>query len=373
MDCEKFDRVVLDLLYEELDELTSAAAKRHMEHCARCRDIGSGLRATRQIGILPLVEAPAGLEERILQAEQAARTHLPARQRFGRAVSVMAGYAMRPQLAMAALLLLMIGSSLVFLRARPGERDHVRVTERGVPESEAESVAVVPIPEKARAGENTERAPTEEQEARRERAGAAGADEPSASTDKDREKPADSLAAAAAAEGNASDAGTGDAVFDQAMTDFRAGRYGDAQKNFDVVASAGGGNAPTAALFAARSIRSDSGCSAAAPRFESVSTKHRGSNVGNEAAWQAADCYRSLGQIEDAKRNYKLLVGVAGYAERAELALNEMDQERVAAKAPAPTPPAAAAPAKAKAAKPAGKAAETKKAAPPAADNKAGF
>ncbi len=39
MDCEKFDRVVLDLLYEELDELTAAAARRHMEHCARCRGI----------------------------------------------------------------------------------------------------------------------------------------------------------------------------------------------------------------------------------------------------------------------------------------------------------------------------------------------
>lgn len=374
MDCEKFDRVVLDLLYEELDELTSAAAKRHMEHCARCRDIGSGLRATRQIGILPLVEAPSGLEERILQAEKAARTHLPARQRFGRAVSVMAGYAMRPQLAMAALLLLMIGSSLVFLRARPGERDHVRVTERGVPESEAESVAVVPIPEKARAGEAPAvepRAANEEHEARRERGASGAADEATTNTGKDEEKkPADSLVA----EGTAGDGGSGDAVFDQAMSDFRAGRYGEAQKNFDVVASAGGGNAPTAALFAARSIRSDSGCSAAAPKFESVSTKHRGSNVGNEAAWQAADCYRSLGQIEDAKRNYKLLVGVAGYAERAELALNEMDQERVAAKSPAPNPPAAAAPPKAKAAAKAGaKPTETKKAAPPAADNKAGF
>jgi hypothetical protein len=369
VDCEKFDRVVLDLLYEELDELTSAAAKRHMEHCARCRDIGSGLRATRQIGILPLVEAPAGLEESILQAEEKARTHLPARQRFGRAVSVMAGYAMRPQLAMAALLLLMIGSSLVFLRARPGERDHVRVTERGVPESEAESVAVVPIPEKARAGESSDHgAPSE---ARRERGGGATSDEPAAGASKDSDKPMDSLATTG---GTTGDAGSGDAVFDQAMSDFRSGRYGDAQKSFDVVASAGGGNAPTAALFAARSIRSDSGCSAAAPRFESVSTKHRGSNVGNEAAWQAADCYRSLGQLEDAKRNYKLLVGVAGYAERAELALNEMDQERVAAKSPAPTPPAAAAPAKAKAAaKPAGKTTESKKAAPPAAENKSGF
>jgi hypothetical protein len=365
VDCEKFDRVVLDLLYEELDELTTAAAKRHMEHCARCRDIGSGLRATRQIGILPLVEAPAGLEQRILEAEQKARARLPVRQRFGRAVSVMAGYAMRPQLAMAALLLLMIGSSLVFLRARPGERDHVRVTERGVPESEAESVAVVPIPERARAGESNEHGAAPEQEAKRDR-GAAPADEPAPAT----AAPGGDKEKVATAEGTTADtdAGTGDAVFDQAMTDFRAGRYGEAQKNFDQVASAGGGNAPSAALFAAQSVRKDSGCGAAAPRFESVSTKHRGSNVGNEAAWQAADCYRALGQVEDARRNYKLLVGVAGYAERADQALAEMDQEMVASRK-APSPPAAAA--KAKAAKPAAKPAAPK-AAPPAVD-KSGF
>lgn len=366
MDCEKFDRVVLDLLYEELDELTTAAAKRHTEHCARCRDIGSGLRATRQIGILPLVEAPAGLEQRILEAEQKARARLPVRQRFGRAVSVMAGYAMRPQLAMAALLLLMIGSSLVFLRARPGERDHVRVTERGVPESEAESVVAVPIPEKARAGEGTEHGPSE-REARRERSSSPSDDPaPAPGAGKSDEEAKTATAETATVDG---DAGTGDAVFDQAMSDFRAGRYPEAQKNFDVVASAGGGNAPSAALFAAQSVRKDSGCSTAAPRFESVSTKHRGSNVGNEAAWQAADCYRALGQIEDARRNYKLLVGVAGYAERADQALAEMDQERVASrKAPAAPPPAA----KAKAAKPAAKAGAQPKAAPPAVD-KSGF
>jgi len=79
VDCEKFDRVVLDLLYEELDELTSAAAKRHMDHCSRCRAIGSGLRATREVGILPLIEAPAGLEERILETERRARAQLPLR------------------------------------------------------------------------------------------------------------------------------------------------------------------------------------------------------------------------------------------------------------------------------------------------------
>jgi len=102
VDCEKFDRIVLDLLYDELDELTSAAARRHMEHCARCRSIGSGLRATRQVGMLPLLDAPEGLELAILEAERQATELLPLGKRLGRGLSLLAGYAMRPQLAMAA-------------------------------------------------------------------------------------------------------------------------------------------------------------------------------------------------------------------------------------------------------------------------------
>ncbi|MCP6725923.1 hypothetical protein NL526_28090, partial [Klebsiella pneumoniae] len=89
-------------------------------HCARCKEIGPRLRATREVGALPMVDAPHGLELRILEAERRARRELPARQRVGRAVSMLAGYAMRPQLAMAALLLLVIGSSLLLLRTRPG-------------------------------------------------------------------------------------------------------------------------------------------------------------------------------------------------------------------------------------------------------------
>jgi hypothetical protein len=146
MDCERFERVVLDLLYEELDELTEASARRHLEHCARCQGIVQGLRATREVGALPLVDPPDGLELRILEAESKARSRLPLRQRFGRRVSVLAGYAMRPQLAMAALLLLAIGSSLIFIRGRPGDRESVQVTERGSPEGESDSVAIMPVP-----------------------------------------------------------------------------------------------------------------------------------------------------------------------------------------------------------------------------------
>src|SRR5258706_4558846 len=153
MDCEKFDRIVLDLLYGELDELTEAAARRHVEHCSGCKGISSGLRATREVGALTLVDPPDSLELGILAAERRLNAQLPLGKRLGRGVSILAVYAMRPQLAMAALLLLMIGSSLFFLRARPGAQDSVLVTERGTPEAEAEHVAIVAAPQKAPAAQ----------------------------------------------------------------------------------------------------------------------------------------------------------------------------------------------------------------------------
>jgi hypothetical protein len=255
---------------------------------------------------------------------------------------------------MAALLLLMIGSSLLFLRVRPGAREQVRVTERGVPEVENDNVAVVPAPEKARADEGrieSHGAP-QDREARRERAATAA-------------EPGELFATpppAAAAERSAkdglaqeSDAGSGDDDFDRAMADYRAGRWDDAQKNFDSVATRGTNNSASAALFAAQAVRNSSGCDAAAPRFETVSQKNRGTGIGNEAAWQAADCYRAIGRVDDARRNYKLLVGVAGYDERAEQALASLDQERVAERKVSKPAAAAKAPAagtKAKAAAP---------------------
>lgn len=356
MDCEKFDRIVLDLLYDELDELTTAAARRHTEHCSRCRGIASGLRATRHVGALPLVDAPSGLSERIFEAERRARASLPVRARFGRGISVLAGYAMRPQLAMAALLLLMIGSSLLFLRVRPGARESVRVTERGVPETESEAVALVPAPEQARAGENkpapAAAAPLE-REMRRDKS---EAEEPGFAA----APPAAEESKQASADDLASDGGTGDETFDRAMSDYRAGRYDEAQKGFAEVVAKGGQNAAPASLFAAQALRRVSGCGAAAPRFESVGAQNRGTGIGNEATWQAADCYRALGHSDDARRNYDQLVGVAGYDDRAQRALASLDEDRVAARKAAPTKaaakPAPKAGAKAPAAAPAPKA-----------------
>ena len=327
MDCEKFDRVVLDLLYEELDELTSAAAKRHMDHCVRCHDIGAGLRATREVGVLPFVEPPDGLEARILEAEQKERARLPLRKRLGRGLTILADYAMRPQLAMAALLMLMIGASLLLLRARPGDRDSVQVTERGVPESEGEAVAVVPAPERLPASEELAHGPLPDEAAGRPEAREKAEDRPQSET---KEQSGDA----------------GSEAFQQALAAYRAGRYAEAERLFEAIAEAGGDEAPQAALHAARSARASGGCPEAAARFDEVHSRYAGTAVAAEAAWQAAGCYRSMGQIDRARKNYQALADVPGYADRAQTALAALEpkQEAVAARKARAAPQPAAAP-----------------------------
>lgn len=137
MDCETFEKIVIERVFSELDELTSGAAQRHVAHCSRCRSIEAGLRATREVVILPLTDPPSDFAPSVLALERSARKRLPLRERFGRTVSIMAGYAMRPQLTMVALSLLMVGFSLFLLRSRPSGRELVQITERGVPEGES--------------------------------------------------------------------------------------------------------------------------------------------------------------------------------------------------------------------------------------------
>ena len=357
MDCEKFDRVVLDLLYAELDELTAAAARRHMEHCARCGPIGARLRATREVGVLPTLEPPEDLEARILEAERQAHARLPLRERLGRAVSVMAGYAMRPQLAMAALLVLVFASSLLLLRRGPGDRESMHVTERGVPEREGDSV-LVPVPERKGGADPGQPAPAlpfgHDQAAR---------SEARSSTDHVDERTAQASGREAVEEATDKEAeskrgagsGTDDtAAYDRAMAEYQGGRYAEAQRQFDAVAAAGGHNAASAALFAAQAVRNTSGCTAAAPRFEAVASQYPGISVANEATWQAASCYERLGQRERARQNYTALRSARGYGERAQRALDSLDRAGQAV-ASRKAKAKAAAPAKAKPAAPASK------------------
>ena len=135
MDCEKFEPLLLDELYEELDEVTSAAVKRHVSGCARCGPILDGMRSTRRTAALPMLALPDGLEDRILASVKEAQKVVPIQSRASRALSWAGSWAMRPQTAMAAVFLLMIGTSAFVIRSRhSSERAAaVSVTEQGEP------------------------------------------------------------------------------------------------------------------------------------------------------------------------------------------------------------------------------------------------
>jgi tetratricopeptide (TPR) repeat protein len=359
MDCERFDRIVLDLLYDELDELTAAAARRHLDHCSRCRGIASGLRATREVGALPLVDPPEGLELRILEAERRVREGLPLRQRLGRAVSVLAGYAMRPQLAMAALLLLAIGGSLVFFRGRPGDRDNISVTERGVPEGDSDSVAVLPLPSFAAAAEGPPEGAVIAATPKRDSSPVAGNRAP---------------APAAVASTEANTASEGDSAFQAALGELQSGRYQEARRQFESVAARGGADAAQASLLAARAAKSQEGCAVAAALFDQVPSRFPGTSAGYDATLEAATCYETLGDAEKARRTYQALLDVPSHSGRAKAALTQLDRvdppvevaARKAAAKPAAAPPANAVEQKSKAGVGTGNADGSSNAAPPA-------
>ncbi len=295
MDCERFDKITLELLYDELDELSAAAARRHLHHCSRCQAIWNQFRATKEVTELPLEEPPSDLFQTILEAERVAYKELSFRERASRIVSVMAGYAMRPQLAMAAILLLMIGSSLLFVRQDPSGRGKVRITELGAPRQE-------PAREADAASEplvvEGDAIPTD-LGARAESTlpeGEPAAPEPMAS-------------------------------YAEAMSAYHEGRYAEAERLFAEVAAAGGEKSGTAALHRGHAARNGSGCQRASELYDSVAEKYAGTSLGEEASWHAASCYQALGQLSRARSHYVALKDSAAFGERSNKAVSTIDEQ----------------------------------------------
>lgn len=305
MDCERFDKTTMELLYGELDELSEAAALRHLHHCTRCRDIWGHLRTTRELAEIPLDEPPLGLFQSIIDAEARAHRSLPARERFSRAISVMAGYAMRPQLAMAALLLLMIGSSLVFVRSGPLDHGEVLVTEVGKPYAE-------PAIERSKLEEALVFDGAEEREAQ------PGEGQPTASPDE--------IGANAEASARLKTGGSRE-LYSAALTAYQEGRYAEAERLFSEVASTGGEQAASAALHEGHAARNGSGCQRAATLYDAVAEQYSGSTVADEASWLAASCYRAMGQLRRAASHYEILEKRPAFAARASKALAELNAQ----------------------------------------------
>jgi hypothetical protein len=147
MDCDTFENHVLDLLYEEADPATQTEAKRHADGCTRCSALYASLRGARSEARLVLEEPSVELEARILAATHTVHTELPLHRRVLRWLSWAGSHAMRPQFAMAAVLVLILGSSLLLLRARPGASGAgpVAVTERGVPAADEGEAPPPPV------------------------------------------------------------------------------------------------------------------------------------------------------------------------------------------------------------------------------------
>lgn len=373
MDCEKFDQIVIDALYDELDELTLAAARRHADGCKRCHDAWTRLEATQELGVLELVDPPAELEERILRAAAEASRNVPWPRKVGKAISWAASYAMRPQMAMAAVLLLMVGSSLLFLRARPDRSaapGRVSVTERGVPEGtddESPTLAPEPLPASDSRGVAQSHGARKDEEKRAELAASAsasavaaaptatatasagpGPDEELAIADEEKGSagpampPPPSAPAANAAEG----AGGAQDPYAAAMALYTAGKFAEAARAFDDVASSGAANAPSAALFAAKSVQASAGCTTAVSKYEAVASQFAGSGAAGDALWAAAACYKAIGSFDKAKQTYLALRQVAGYRDRAESEIANLDatsQQQHVATRKASAPAAAAA------------------------------
>jgi hypothetical protein len=404
MDCEKFEDTMLDELYGELDELTLAASRRHAGGCARCSALIAGLRATRKLVTLPVLSPSEGFESRLLSAVHDAER----RPKLGVAqvISIAGQWAMRPQTAMAAMLLLMIGTTSSVFLTRRGHQAAVAasssftVTERGSPEA-AFAAAPSPATQSAEMDPNAaaaahgvapaasaapalaapksqafaDNADLDEKERSFQAKKApsrpmAGASPESASgggggslgslgrasnapSDYGGFAPPPPAAPVATAAAPGAGALKDDGAFGAANQQLRQGDYHGAANSFDAIAATGD---TTAGLMAARSVRDGAGgCQAAVLRFDQVAQTAWGSPAGYDATLDGARCYAQLGQADAARSRYQRLLTVPAYAARAQSGIAALTPMAVAAKrmakpvaaqelAPATAPPAAAAP-----------------------------
>ena len=299
MDQEKFDQHLMDYLFDELDEVGRAAMKRKLEADADCRSVEAGLRATMEVALLPVEEPSNDLEERILLAAKEAEADEPWHRKVLRSLSWAGSHAMQPQLAMAALLMLVVGSAIVLLPARPGSVA-VSPTKDGIPQRTPSAEPTAAMPEAP--------TPPSELAQRDEKTGpqapAAAASGDSDKTPKLGEKEANE-------------------VFERAVANFRSGKHKEAQRDFASVSAAGGAKAASAALYEARAVRAHSGCGAAVPYYDRVRKGH-GGGVGADASWEQADCHRQLSQPAKARALWLSLSKNGQYKARA---VNELSNQ----------------------------------------------
>jgi len=294
MDQEKFDQHLMDFLFDELDEVTAAAMRRKIEADADARELEAGLRATIEVAQLPVEEPSDDLEDRILAAARLAEQGEPLHRKLLRSLAWAGSHAMRPQLAMAAILMLVLGSSVLLLRARPGAV--VVSKDEAPPPAVAPEPAAAPLDDAEPEAESAE--PPQQQR----------------------------VAAAPAATASASALANLDAAYDEAMKAFRSGEFGKARQGFATVGASGSPKAGSARLYEARSVRSTDGCGPAIPIYQAVRQRAGGSALGLEASWDLADCLTQVGRKSEAMAVLRQLAKVQAYAQRANAQLDRIGE-----------------------------------------------
>ncbi len=295
MNCEQFDRVSVQLLYGELDELTASESLRHLHHCPRCQKVYEELKTTKNSYEPTLTRPSPELLENLIQLEAQARAHLPFAERLGRTISVLAEYAMRPQAAMTAVLMIMLAVSALFIRntqsssARPIAQPEQRADIKS-----ASQLGALP---KARvyANDDETKALVEKKLPSEENDDALEPQRPQIPS------------------------------YREAMAAFQAGRYATAEQLFHQVSLAGIEKSASASLQEAHSARNGSGCIRAAPLYLRVYQQYRQENLALEARWHAASCFRALGNYQKAKEELTILASTQAYKARANKALKSLE------------------------------------------------
>jgi hypothetical protein len=309
MDCEKFEQAMMDELYGELDELTSAAAKRHVAVCAKCASLLEGLRATKRVASLPMVEPPPELEERILTAARDMHKVVPFRSRLGNAVSVAGRWAMQPQAAVAVVFFVMLGGSVLLLRpahtpksAVAAASPPVTVTEQGAPAPAVAAPSSMAEPSMATALAQTNQAT--DLESSRGHMGGGPRPGDMVSNAKPSFAPPPAEAKAAGAVGGLSGGGASAAW---------AGAESVAPNADD--------------LTTARTARDTQGCKAALAPFDRAIQRGRGTPAGWDALLEGALCRRSVGDLATARVYLQQLLNVDSHKDRARQELGLLDQQ----------------------------------------------
>jgi hypothetical protein len=398
VDCAKLDEMAIDLVYDELDARAAADAEQHLLGCTRCRALVDRLRAGKKGAESLVLETPSSLlESRIVEAAtKAARTRAPVPwpRRAARVISMAGAYAMRPQVAMAAVVVVMVGMSVMFLRGGITSPHRTKVTEEGTPVASVEKNGddqggalanledqpkqeAKPTGPSGGAGAVAQSTPSadgegqakdddsehaELEKAKKKEAdksdpmaggfGASnGADIPADESLSDGKKgmiaggpgapPAPAATATVGPSTTTTSAGKStepsSPTFDAAMDNYTKANFADAAKGFDAAAAAGT-RASMATLYSARSFRALGSCAQAMPRFKKVLATWPASAEVPWAALEGGECARALGDDATAKTLFEQAKGYPATKARAESNLASMAGPPAAAKPPYASP-----------------------------------